>query len=62
MRLLLAMLLCPPTHRVVPYDPTPPMLRAAAKAMSPGQRPTEEWVPNSAKHRIRYQAMLEAAD
>lgn len=56
---MLARLLCPASHRVVPADPTPLMLRAAAKAMSPGKRPTEEWVSVSQKHAIRYRAMIE---
>ncbi len=46
---------------VVPREPTPEMLQAASAAMSPGKRPTLRFVSNSAKHRIRYQAMLAAA-
>jgi hypothetical protein len=60
-RLWAARLICPMSHRVAPYDPSAPMIRAACRSMSPGRRPTEEWVPNSVKHGIRYRAMLDAA-
>lgn len=49
---------CPGGYAVVPIEPTPAMLKAAAKAMSPGCRPTPEWVPVREKHRIRYRAMV----
>lgn len=39
--------------------PSNKMLKAAAKAMSPGKRPTQEWVSGSAKHGIRYRAMID---
>lgn len=45
---------------LVPKEPTAKMLHAAAKAMSPGRRPTDEWVSVSQKHTIRYTAMIEA--
>lgn len=41
--------------------PSAKMLRAASKSMSPGRRPTEEWVSDRAKHGIRYRAMIDAA-
>lgn len=59
-RIWLAKIICPASHVVVPCEPTRQMLRAAAKAMSPGHRPTQEWVSASRKHAIRYQAMIEA--
>lgn len=46
---------------VVPREPTEAMLKAAAAAMSPGKRPTNRFVSNSEKHRIRYTAMIGAA-
>lgn len=51
---------CPGGYAVVPIEPTPAMLKAAAKAMSPDCRPTSEWVPVREKHRIRYCAMVMA--
>lgn len=60
-RIKLAKLILPKTHAVVPKEPTQEMTRAAAKAMSPGHRPTEDWVSNRVKHIIRFQAMVEAA-
>jgi hypothetical protein len=41
--------------------PTPKMLRAAGKAMSPEKRPTKKRVGCKAKHGIRYRAMIDAA-
>lgn len=41
--------------------PTNRMLKAAAKAMSPEKRPTPTWVSGSAKHGIRYRAMIDTA-
>jgi len=41
--------------------PTPKMLSAAGKALSPGRRPTEEWISVNAKHGVRYRAMIDAA-
>jgi hypothetical protein len=41
--------------------PTPKMLRAAGKAMSPEKRPTKKRVGAKAKHGIRYRAMIDAA-
>lgn len=61
MRLWLCRLLCPPSHRVVPYHPTQAMTKAAAKAMSPGEREGKPWVSVREKHIIRYQWMLDAA-
>lgn len=37
------------------------MIHAAAKAMSPGRRPTPERVSVAEKHAIRYRAMIDAA-
>lgn len=45
----------------VPVKPTSKMLKAAAKAMSRGARPTRKWVSNRKKHEIRYRAMIDAA-
>ena len=45
---------------MVPKVPTKEMLRAAAKAMSPAKRPTQEWMSVSAKHSVRYSAMIRA--
>lgn len=45
---------------MVPRVPTKEMLRAAAKAMSPAKRPTQEWMSVSAKHSVRYSAMIRA--
>lgn len=42
-------------------DPTPKMIGAAGKALSPGRRPTEAWVSVNAKHGIRYRAMIDEA-
>jgi hypothetical protein len=42
-------------------QPNRKMLRAAAKAMSPGRRPTQARVGCMAKHGIRYRAMIDAA-
>ena len=46
--------------QLVPVEPTGAMLKAACKAMSPGNKP-DEWVSNKEKHSIRYKAMLAAA-
>lgn len=62
MRFKLMRWLCPPEYKIVPKTPTPDMLKAAAKAMSPGKRPTKEWVSCRRKHEIRYQAMIDAYD
>lgn len=45
----------------VPVEPTSEMLHAAAKAMSPGRRPTPDHVSVREKHCIRYKAMIAAA-
>ena len=42
-------------------EPTNGMLGEAAKAMSPGKRPTQEFVSVKEKHKIRYQAMIRSA-
>lgn len=42
-------------------EPTTAMKRAACKAMSPGKREGQPRVSNKEKHRIRYQAMIDAA-
>lgn len=42
-------------------NPTPKMLKAAAAAMSSSKRPTSDWVSCKEKHRIRFQAMIDAA-
>ena len=52
---------CPRGFVVVPEKPTRKMLAAAAKAMSPGKRPTMRWVSVRKKHEIRYRAMIAAA-
>jgi hypothetical protein len=41
-------------------EPSKQMLKAACKSMSPDRRPTPEWVTVNAKHRIRFQAMLDS--
>jgi hypothetical protein len=41
-------------------EPDADMLHAMAKSMSPGRRPTEEWVSCKEKHRIRFQAAIDA--
>lgn len=46
---------------VAMLEPSKDMLGAAAKAMSPGKRPTQEWVSVQNKHKIRYQAMIRKA-
>lgn len=42
-------------------DPTTKMIHAAAAAMSPGKRPTQERVSCSQKHAIRYNSMIDEA-
>lgn len=42
-------------------SPTNAMLCAAAKIMSYEHRPTLDWVSSSEKHRLRWQAMIDAA-
>jgi hypothetical protein len=42
-------------------EPSNKMLAAAAAAMSPTKRPTQDWVTVKEKHRIRYRAMIDAA-
>ena len=59
-RLNIARLLCPPTHRVVPWEPTRDMCTAATLSLYPDYRPTEEWMNGRQKHRVRYQAMITA--
>jgi len=61
-RLWIARKLCPRTHAVVPRVPTREMTKAAARAMSPGRRPTSDWVSAAEKHAIRYRAMIEAEE
>lgn len=48
--------------KLVPVVPTKRMLRAAQKAMAPDNpnRPAE-WVSNSVKHTLRFQAMIAVA-
>jgi hypothetical protein len=41
--------------------PNRKMILAAAKAMSPGRRPTQQYVSCNAKHGIRYRAMIDEA-
>lgn len=43
------------------YHPSNKMLKAAARAMSPGCRPVPERVSAREKHLIRYQSMIQAA-
>lgn len=45
---------------LVPRKPTKAMLRAAEKAMSPGKRPTQDWMTNRQKHAYRYEMMIKA--
>lgn len=45
---------------LLPKEPTKKMLAAASKAMSPGNCPTQDFISNSQKHKIRYQAMVAA--
>jgi hypothetical protein len=61
-RLWLAQRIAPRSHVVLPRQPTREMLHAAASAMSPGRRPTDQWVSNSMKHSIRYLAMVAATE
>ena len=42
-------------------EPDGRMLDAAGKAMSPAKRPTQKFVSVKRKHKIRYQAMIDAA-
>lgn len=42
-------------------EPNNKMLHEAAKAMSPGRRPTPDRVSVNEKHKIRYQAMIREA-
>jgi hypothetical protein len=42
-------------------EPTVKMRQAASKAMSPGKRPTAEWMSNGEKHATRFRAMIDAA-
>lgn len=42
-------------------EPTGKMVKAACGAMSPAKRPTPDRVSSAQKHRIRYQAMIDAA-
>lgn len=42
-------------------QPTPKMLRAAGKALSPDRRPTPKRISVKAKHGLRYRAMIDAA-
>ena len=60
-KMALCRALLPTGFAVVPIELTPQMLRAACKSMSPGRRPTQEWVSVREKHTIRYQAMVAAA-
>lgn len=60
-RLWIARRICPPCHAVVPREASSPMLKAAAKAMSPAHRPTPERVSVRRKHAIRWAAMVAAA-
>lgn len=43
------------------HEPANGMLKAACASMSPPHRPTPKRVGSKEKHRIRYQAMIEAA-
>lgn len=54
-------IIVPSGWKLVPIEPTVPMLHAAARAMSPKHRPTPDYIPVKEKHRLRYQAMLAAA-
>ena len=59
-RLKFARAIAPRDHIIIPKEPTGAMLRAACAAMSPGKRPTQDWVPVKEKHKIRYRAMIGA--
>jgi hypothetical protein len=61
LRLRIARLIVPAGHVVVPEVATKAMVKAACASMSPGKRPTQEWVPVTEKHQIRYRAMIKAA-
>lgn len=61
LRLWLSRKLAPQGFVVVPREPTKAMLKAACASMSPGKRPTQEWVSVKYKHVIRYRAMIGAA-
>lgn len=60
-RLKLARWLVPAGYVIVPEEPTKNMLKAACASMSPGRRPTPDWVTAREKHRIRYAAMIAAS-
>lgn len=45
---------------LMPREPTEAMLKAAAKALSPAKRPTQEWMSVKEKHRYRYRMMVKA--
>lgn len=60
-RLWLARWIIPVGYVVVPEEPTKAMIKAACASMSPGKRPTPDWVPVAKKHQIRYRAMIDAA-
>lgn len=60
-RLWLARQIAPDGYVVVPQEATKAMIKAACASMSPGKRPTPDWVPVTKKHQIRYRAMIEAA-
>ena len=59
-RVIVAVHKPPPGFVIVPIEPTRPMLKAACSAMSPGKRPTPDYVSVKEKHKIRYRAMIEA--
>lgn len=59
-RLWLARQIAPDGYVVVPQEATKAMIKAACASMSPGKRPTQEWVPVTMKHQIRYKAMIAA--
>jgi hypothetical protein len=61
LRIKLAKALLPKGCAVVPQEPTKLMIKAACASMSPGKRPTPEWVSNPEKHKIRYRAMIKAS-
>lgn len=61
LRLRIARIMVHAGYVVVPEKPTKDMIKAACASMSPGNRPTKEWVSVAKKHHIRYQAMIKAA-
>jgi len=60
LRIRLAKAILPKGCMIAPQEPTKLMIKAACASMSPGKRPTQEWVSSPEKHKIRYRAMMKA--